>query len=109
MRDGIYRVWAKGPQQTSSGAVILNNGDLIAVNATFGFVGRYNVKGGKMIAEIRCRRLSVTVPPINLPALEEFHLTLEGPAKHEFASLTGTIRETPGFALPFEFAWLCEV
>lgn len=107
MRNGIYRVWVKGPEALSSGAVLLKDGDLVAANPTFGFVGRYALKAGRMTAEIACRRLSA-IAAVNLPELDEFHLSLEGLAGREFASVTGTIAEVPGFSLPFDFAWLCE-
>jgi|GEM_PF-810052 len=108
MRNGIYRVWVNGPESKSGGAIVLKDGDLIAVNPTFGFFGRYNISRGRLAAEITCRRLCVHTPPVNLPNLDTFHLSLEGPAAKEFASVTGTITEVPEFSLPFEFAWLCE-
>lgn len=108
MRNGIYRVWVNGPESKSSGAIALKDGDLIAVNPSFGFFGHYKFSHGRLTADITCRRLCNEEAPVNLPDLEEFHLSLEGPAGKEFACVTGTIAEAPEFALPFEFAWLCE-
>lgn len=108
MRNGIYRVWVNGPTASASGAFVLNDGDLFAVNSSFGFVGRYEWKSGRLSAELICRRLSNDNPPVNLPNLDEFHLHLEGPARREVANLTGTIAEAPGYTVPFEFAWLCD-
>ncbi len=108
MRNGIYRVWARGPEARSSSAVVLRDGDLIACHPVFGFFGQYAVAKGHFSAAVSCRRVNRNLTPVNLPALEAFELTLEGPAGREFASLIGTIKEVPGFRLPFEFAWLCE-
>lgn len=108
MRNGIYRVWMNGPESKSGGAIALKDGDLIAVNPSFGFYGHYHVSRGRFIAEMTCRRLCTEVPPVNLPDLEELHLSLEGPANREFTTAIGTIAEVPGFSMPFELAWLCE-
>lgn len=109
MRNGIYRVWTKGPEALSSGALMLNDGDLVACNPRFGFFGRYRYAKRHFTANIACHRLGLHTPAINLPDLERFELHLDGPASEEFATLTGTIPEVPDFALPFEFAWLCEI
>ena len=108
MRNGIYRVWVKGPAAKTSGAVMLKDGVLAACNPAFGFIGEYRLAKGQFSADISCRRLNHHSPVINMPDLDAFTLTLEGPAKKEVATLTGTIAEVPGFSLPFEFAWLCE-
>ncbi len=108
MRNGIYRVWVKGPEAQTSGAVMLKDGDLAACDPSFGFYGRYSFAKGVFTADVSCRRLDRHSPPVNLPDLDSFHLKLEGLARPEFATLTGTIAEAPGLTVPFEFAWLCE-
>jgi hypothetical protein len=108
MRNGIYRVWIEGPKTRSSGAVVLRDGDLIACNPAFGFFGRYRVIRGQFSATVACRRVNRDSPAVNLPELDAFELMLEGRARRESAHVTGTITEMPGFALPFEFVWLCE-
>jgi len=108
MRNGIYRVWVKGPEARYSSAVVLRDGDLIACNPSFGFFGRYRVAKGQFSADISCRRVSNQAHSVNFPDLDAFQLALQGQASQEFANLTGTIAEVPGFSLSFEFAWLCE-
>jgi hypothetical protein len=108
MRNGIYRVWVKGPVKRTAGAVMLKDGVMAACNPAFGFIGDYRLSKGQFSAEIACRRLNHRSPVVNMPNLDAFQLKLEGPANKEFACLNGTIVEVPSFALPFEFAWLCE-
>jgi hypothetical protein len=108
MRNGIYRVWLKGAHGTSSGAAAFKNGDIFAVSPFFAFNGRYSAQAGRLTAEVTCKRLYPDLVPPNLPDLDAFHLKLEGASGREFAQLCGTIDEVPGFAMSFEYAFLCE-
>lgn len=108
MRNGIYRVWLKGQHGSSSGAVVVKNGDIFAVDPLFAFNGRYTERAGHLTADISCKRLYQDAGPPNLPDLDVFHLRLEGAAGNECALLEGTIVEAPSFAMSLEYAFLCE-
>jgi hypothetical protein len=108
MRNGIYRVWMKGPGGASSGAIVFKNGDIFAVDPMFAFNGRYRERAGRVTAEILCKRLYQDPVPSHLPDLETFHLKLEGAAGGECAQMSGSIDEVPGLAISFEYAFLCE-
>jgi len=108
MRNGIYRAWLNGPSGVSSGAVVFKDGDIFAVDRLFAFNGRYSERAERLTAEVSCKRLYPDLKPLNLPDRDELHLELEGAVGGEYAQVTGTIAEAPGFAVSFEFAFLCE-
>jgi hypothetical protein len=105
MRDGIYRIWLTGAEGKAAGAVYLKNGDVLACHRSFAFVGRYIVQFGRFIAQVRCKRLNDDARPINLPDRDDFLLHAEGPAGSEFAVLSCTVPDMPGFAMDFELTW----
>jgi hypothetical protein len=108
MRNGIYRVWLKSPGGASSGAVVFKNGDIFAVDTLFAFNGSYREKAGRVTAEVACTRLYKDSVPATLPDLDVFHLKLKGGAGSDFAEMLGTVDEVPGFAMTFEYAFVCE-
>ncbi len=109
MRNGFYRTWLKAPGLDASGAVMFEDGDIIACDQYFALIGHYTELNGWLTADMFCKRLNAPAPGTGMPEIEEFQVKLEGTAGEEFAAPKGSIAETPGFVLTFECAWLCEL
>jgi hypothetical protein len=105
MRDGIYRIWLKGPDGATAGAVYLKDGDVLACHKSHAFVGHYDVRFGRLTADVRCKRLNSNSKPVNMPDCDDFRLHAEGPAGDEFAVLTCTSPEFTDFKMGFEITW----
>lgn len=108
MRNGIYRVWYKGPGLQGTTAVMLIGQDVFACDRTHTFVGTYKRERDWVTAEILCQRHSPHLKANLLAELNEYHLSLKGRAKDDLADLRGTIAEAPGVELEFQYIWLCE-
>jgi len=108
MRDGIYRVWFKGPDGNSTGALAFRNGDILGCDSAYASVGHYSLHLGRLSGEMKYTRLNPAVKTGGLPDLDEFHLLLEGTPGRDVASLRGTIREIPAYYLLCEMAWVNE-
>ncbi len=109
MRNGFYRTWLKAPGLDASGAVMFEDGDIIACDKYFALIGHYVEQNGWMTADVFCKRLNEFGGATDVPDIEEFEIKLEGSAGREFATLKGTIPEIPSFTLTFECTWLCEL
>jgi hypothetical protein len=105
MRDGIYRIWLNGTHGKTAGAVYLKDGDVLACHKSYAFVGRYIIQLGRLIAEVRCKRLNDKSKPVNMPDRDDFLLRVEGPTGDEFAVLNATAPDVPDFKMGFEITW----
>lgn len=109
MRDGIYRVWFKGPNGTSAGAMAFRGGDILGSDAAFAFVGRYQRVLGRVEGEILFTRLRPGQQTQGLPDRDSFHLILSGTPHGEVAALRGTVAEDPSYYLLCELAKASEL
>lgn len=109
MRNGLYRVWLKWPHGTSTGAVVVKDGDIFAVDRQFAFNGRLTERAGMATANITAKRLRIDQAPVNLPDLDTITITLEGASGAEYAQLSGSIPQVPGFRMSLECSFLGEV
>jgi hypothetical protein len=107
MRNGVYRVWMKGPDRVFASAVVLMDGDVFAVDKRLAFNGRYSECGGRVTADITCTKLIDEAPPAPFPATGSFAMRLQGGAGQEFAQLEASIDGTT--VATIECAFLCEV
>jgi|WetSurMetagenome_2_1015567.scaffolds.fasta_scaffold849805_2 hypothetical protein len=105
MRNGIYRIWLKGAQGATAGAVVLKDGDALACHRSHAFVGHYAIQFGRLTADVRCKRLNNRAKTVNMPDLDDFQIHVEGQTGDEFAVLTCTAPESPGFRMEFEITW----
>jgi hypothetical protein len=109
MRNGLYRVWLSGPQERETGALVLQDGVIFAVDRLYAFNGTYQERAGRLTAEVTATRLLPDELAINLPDMDTIHITASGPANGEIAQLEATIDGMPGLVLSYELAFLCEV
>jgi hypothetical protein len=108
MQDGVYRVWFKGPDGTAAGIMAFRNGDILGCDGGYSFVGRYTVKLGRITGEAVCTRLDPHLPNAALPDLDRFRLVIEGSPGKGFATLRGTVLDSPSYYVSCEFARVCD-
>lgn len=109
MRNGIYRVWYKGPNVHGATAVLFLDGQFIACDRTHSFLGQFKDQFGRFTAEVLCKRHTILPPSPEVPDLDEFHMMLDGASGDEIAAVRATIPEKPGLVLDVEYVWMSEV
>jgi hypothetical protein len=109
MRNGLYRVWSNGPQGRETGALVLKDGIVFAVDRVYAYNGTYGEEAGRLAAEVTCTRLLPDQLAVNLPDMDTIVLKAAGPTNGEIAQLEGSIDEMPGTVLSYELAFLCAV
>jgi len=108
MRNGVYRVWLTGPQGRETGAMVLKDGVLFAVDRFYAYNGSYREQGKRLSGEITAKRLVPDEMAANLPDLDSIHITMTGKSGSDIAKLDGAIDDMPGVHLTYELAYLCE-
>jgi hypothetical protein len=109
MRNGLYRVWSNGPLGRETGALVLKDGVVFAVDRIYAYNGTYREQAGRLSADVTCTRLVADQLAVNLPDMDTITIRASGPAIGEIAQLEGTIDGLPGVILSYELAFLCEV
>ena len=109
MRNGLYRVWLSGPQGRETGALVLQDGVVFAVDRVYAYNGTYQEQAGRITAEVTATRLLADELAVNLPDMDTIAISASGPANGEIAQLDGSIDGMPGVVLSYELAFLCEV
>lgn len=106
MRNGLYRVWLNGPQGRETGALVLKDGVIFAVDRLYAYNGSYREQGGKFFGEVTAKRLIPDELAVNLPDQDTVRITATGKAGDEIALLEGTIDGMPGVVMIYELAFL---
>lgn len=109
MRNGLYRVWLNGPQGRETGALVLKDGVIFAVDRLYAYNGSYREQAGKFIGEVTAKRLVPDELAVNLPDQDTVRIVATGKSGDEIARLEGTIDGMPGVTLTYELAFLREL
>jgi len=108
MRDGLYKVFFATPLGAGAGVVHLMGGRLWGGDAGLFYIGKYQVAGEKLDAEVVTNRHTQIPGLVSVFGIDRVHIRLKGEVRNDTIQAIGTAVEAPGIQFRAELSRIAD-